>query len=207
MNRKSLVVALLFCAAGVMAAQETPRFDLFGGYSYGRISSHIFSEPGNLNGWDSSFTYNVNSWLGIVAEGSGHYGSRPLRPAANIIFVCQPPTPCPPSIVIGPSSVDQKLHTYVFGPRFTWRTGRAVTPFGHVLVGAGHTTDSIDFGFGRVTLHSDAMVWKFGGGFDLRLNSLASWRTQTDLIHSHFFSSNQNNFQLSTGPVFHFGRK
>jgi len=51
MNTKHVFVVLLFCAAGVMAAQETPKFDLFGGYSYGRIKTSTFVRYSNFNGW------------------------------------------------------------------------------------------------------------------------------------------------------------
>ncbi len=204
MNTKHVFVAMLFCAAGVMAAQETPKFDLFGGYSYARSrASNI-----NLNGWDSSFTYNVTEWLGIVAEGSGHYGSRQLSGGTRVFFICpQNPTSCPPSLSFGPVSADTKLHTYAFGPRFTWRTGHVVTPFAHILAGGGYTNEILDFGSGRNNRRSASFVWKIGGGADLRLNSLVSWRTQTDLIRSRFFSNGQSSLQVSTGPVFHFGRK
>jgi hypothetical protein len=208
MKTKHVFVALLFCAAGVMAAQETPKFDLFGGYSYGRIKTTVFTERGNLNGWDSSLTYNLNSWLGIEAEGSGHYGSHLIGPAINVVFVCPSnAATCPPASSFGPFSQDSKVHTYTFGPRFTWRTGHVVTPFAHFLAGGGHVNEVFDFGAGQSASSSSAFVWKAGVGFDLRLNSLVSWRTQTDLLHARFFSSGEHSLVVSTGPVFHFGRK
>lgn len=204
MNTKRVFAALLFCAAGVMAAQETPKFDLFGGYSYGRIRNSAFPGRSNFQGWDSSLTYNVNDWLGLVVEVSGHYGSHVASPLTEV-FVCQPnQIGCPLLFRSGPVTLDSRLHTYEVGPRFTWRTGRMITPFVHVLAGGGNSSETVDFGAVQSRSNKNSWFWKTGGGFDLSLNPRVSWRTQTD---AWFSFHGQHNFQLSTGPVFHFGRK
>jgi len=65
--RKALSITclalFLFTAAH---AQETPKVEVFGGYSWA---------GGNFHGWNASVTGNVNRWFGIVADFSGHYGS------------------------------------------------------------------------------------------------------------------------------------
>jgi len=48
-----------------MAQEETPRVEVFGGYSYA---------GGNFHGWNSSVTGNVNEWFGVTADFSGYYG-------------------------------------------------------------------------------------------------------------------------------------
>jgi opacity protein-like surface antigen len=67
MIRKALEIAclILFVSTSVLA-QETPRAEVFGGYSWA---------GGNFHGWNTSVTGNVNKWFGIVADFSGHYGS------------------------------------------------------------------------------------------------------------------------------------
>ena len=51
-------------------AQTTSKVDLFGGYSFFREGNN------NLDGWTGSGAYNINSWLGVVGEGSGRYQSQ-----------------------------------------------------------------------------------------------------------------------------------
>lgn len=57
------VVILLMSLTG--AAQETPKVELFGGYSY---------VGGNFHGWNVSVAGNLNKWFGVVADVSGHSG-------------------------------------------------------------------------------------------------------------------------------------
>src|SRR6266536_3673932 len=47
-------------------AQDVPKAEVFGGYSWA---------GGNFHGWNASVTANVTKQLGIVADFSGHYGS------------------------------------------------------------------------------------------------------------------------------------
>ena len=58
----SLVVLTLSSAM----AQEAPRAEVFGGYSWA---------GGNFHGWNASVTGNITKRFGIVADFSGHYGS------------------------------------------------------------------------------------------------------------------------------------
>ena len=62
---------LVFAAAVILlstlsasAQEETPKVEVFGGYSYG---------GGNAHGWNGSVAGNVNEWLGLVADFAGHY--------------------------------------------------------------------------------------------------------------------------------------
>ena len=48
-----------------MAQEETPRVEVFGGYSYA---------GGNFHGWNASVTGNVNKWFGVTADFSGYHG-------------------------------------------------------------------------------------------------------------------------------------
>jgi hypothetical protein len=56
-------VLALILSTGIAHAQQ--RGELFGGYQY----SHQGSKWG---GWNAAFTGNVNSWLGLTADFSGH---------------------------------------------------------------------------------------------------------------------------------------
>jgi opacity protein-like surface antigen len=59
-------VCLVFLALLQATAQEVPKAEVFGGYSW---------SGGNFHGWNASVTGNINRRFGIVADFSGHYGS------------------------------------------------------------------------------------------------------------------------------------
>ena len=63
----------IFCAMSLAIlallpakAQEVPKAEVFGGYSWA---------GGNFHGWNASLTGNITKRFGIVADFSGHYGS------------------------------------------------------------------------------------------------------------------------------------
>lgn len=63
------IVALLSsCALG----QSTPRFDVFGGYSYLRSSGSTITSA-NGNGWGASLNWNWKRWLGLKADIGADY--------------------------------------------------------------------------------------------------------------------------------------
>ncbi len=67
--RKCLFLIILFGLPLLVAAQETPKVEVFGGYQF----THIAGE--NFNGWNASVTGNANKWLGIAGDFSGSYKS------------------------------------------------------------------------------------------------------------------------------------
>src|SRR5258708_30926682 len=133
MRRIYALIILLSCTATIIAAQETPKIELFGGYSFAHAD--IGGNSGrhsNVNGWNSSVAYNFNKWVGIVLDGSGHYRSRQESPETVIVFVCPlDPTHCPPALFLGPTNLCQEVHTYSIGPQLPYRTTNRVTPFAH----------------------------------------------------------------------------
>jgi hypothetical protein len=71
--------ALAFLAVTLphtVAAQDTPRFELFGGYSYLRLSKDSGFESTGLNGWNVSGRFNFTLRIGFVADFRGDYGQR-----------------------------------------------------------------------------------------------------------------------------------
>jgi len=111
--KKLVLCAMLLFGFSVMAmAQETPAFEIFGGYSYVRCDDSSWSSADcNLSGWDASLAANGNKWLGVVADVSGQYGSV--------------------------SGAGVKLYSAMFGPRLTFRA-KKFTPFIQGLFGAAH---------------------------------------------------------------------
>jgi opacity protein-like surface antigen len=67
MLRNALSSMCLVCLTFLPGmAQDIPKAEVFGGYSWA---------GGNFHGWNSSVTGNVTKRFGIVADFSGHYGS------------------------------------------------------------------------------------------------------------------------------------
>ncbi len=69
MKRTFLFVCLILIMAAVAFAQDAPKAEVFGGYSYLRFSGE------NFNGWNAALTGNFNKNFGITADISGHYKS------------------------------------------------------------------------------------------------------------------------------------
>jgi hypothetical protein len=170
-----------------LLAQDYPRAEAFGGYSYFRANPERF----NLNGWNASVSGNLGRWFGVVGDFSGHYG-------APSVFGFTVP------------GVNISSHTYMGGPKFMLHNRGPVTPFAHFLIGVASVNTRA-----FVISHSyQALAAAAGGGFDIRLsNHLAIRAVQVDYLMTRFetfedqlLGSNgrQNNMRLSAGLVFRF---
>src|SRR4051794_25607773 len=91
------VLALLLPLAGLaqnspapaISSGGFPAVEVFGGFSYLRLDTTSSSAlnaslglaPGTLSvkqyypGWNGAFQININRWLGVAADASGHYGT------------------------------------------------------------------------------------------------------------------------------------
>jgi opacity protein-like surface antigen len=214
----TLAVISVFCLPAV--AQETPKVEIFGGYSHGRVNTELnftnvlltgaavpsgFTSPSatlvqftpsnfnvpiymNLNGWNASITGNVNHWFGVVADFSGHYGT--------------------PSILS--LGLETHVHSFLFGPRFSYRHSERITPYVHALFGASH----LNFKVPLIPLETtdNAFAMALGGGLDVKVHPHVAIRlAQVDYFMTRFnlFSviESQNNIRISTGLVFRFGSR
>jgi hypothetical protein len=127
MRTITVFVCVLFLCVGAAFGQIVPKGNIFVGYSYTRAKVFPGSGPvgaasnqtGNLNGWDGSLEGKVFPFIGIVADVSGHYGSREFTIGCEAI----PTPPCVPQT----ANVHANLHTYLFGRRL--RLGRPVYTF------------------------------------------------------------------------------
>jgi len=92
MMKKLLFAGILILAmSGLALAQDFPKYEFFGGYSYMRsdlgnttswMGSYYNSDavPGQTNGhgFEVSFTYNLNKWFGIKGDFSTHFSTMDL---------------------------------------------------------------------------------------------------------------------------------
>jgi outer membrane immunogenic protein len=179
------VLAFVSSCSGIAQAQETPKVDVFAGYSYvrenpGPTSGDSFS----LNGGSASLTYHVKDWVSAVADFGGYHNGN----------------------ILG-TKVDGTLSTYLFGPRVSYRSYKHFTPFAEALFGVAHAGANIA---GGTSGSQNVFAMAIGGGVDYRLNNRFSLRPlQVDYLMTRFSegtpnNQTQNNLRASTGIVIHF---
>jgi hypothetical protein len=180
---------LFFATAGF--SQETPAWELFGGYSIQRsdVREYYKSNPTlyvfrnryiNLHGWELSATENVNRWFGGTLQLTGHY-KNPL--------------------VLGTKN-RERMFSIMYGPRFSHRM-RSITPFGYVLFGAAHASVKVSPG-----PHASETTFAAAGGLGLDVNAgnKAAVRVlQLQYSPMNPLGAKDHQFQASAGVVFYLG--
>ena len=171
-----LLAFLSFSAASAFA-QDFSKIDIFAGYSYVRDNPSTSGVSGfNLHGGSASVAYNVNHWLGGVADFGGYHANN----------------------VLG-SGADTTISTYLFGPRFSYRKYERVTPFAQTLFGLAHTggdNNSFAASFGG------GVDLKITRSISFRPAQVEYLLTRFPEITSN--RETQNNLRVSTGIVLHF---
>lgn len=181
--RNLLLVLTVLSFTAALNAQDTPKYELFGGYSY--LHERFF----NHNGWEVSGAYNFNHWIGLKADMDGSYGHN-----SDAIV-----------------SASDQIHAFTVGPQFSWRVKRG-TLFAHTLFGLAHEHQhqrvslpfSTPFTFDA---SNNSFATVVGGGGDWNLGSRFGWRAQVDYMQNSFFGRNENHLRLSTGVVYRFGSR
>jgi len=180
MRKGCCLLGLVFLFAVAASAQETPRADVFLGYSYMRLNPGSASgfPSFNANGGSGSFAYNINRTFGVVGDFGGYHSG---------------------------SFGGGNLYTYLFGPRISYRGNNRFTPFAQVLFGGIHDGS----GLLSQTASSNAFALSAGGGVDLKASDHWGIRLgQVEYLMSRFDTTGtgrttQNNLRVSTGVVFH----
>jgi hypothetical protein len=121
-TKRIALLSVVVISAIVASAQQTQRFETFGGYSLTNDGSFFVA---STNGWDTSTTVFLNRWLGFTTDFSGHYGSGVVPVFAT------------PGAVYGEKQ-SPSSYTYMAGPHFTYRRSR-YAPFVQTLFGVYHT--------------------------------------------------------------------
>ncbi len=197
MRRTNILLTIILAAFALGAAQpahaqDTPKWEIFGGYTYMRANIIVSGAQFNMNGGSGSVAYNLNNWFGLVGDvGVTHQGAVASQPFSLTVT------------------------TYQFGPRVTWRTKRHINVFAQALIGGGHaggTLYSSSLGTGLAPLGtSNDFNFSAGGGVDWKVNHNFSIRlVEAEYLHTQFpnaVNATQNNFRLSAGVVFSFGKR
>jgi opacity protein-like surface antigen len=215
MRKSLLVVALLLALPVIASAQdEVPKVEIFGGYSYLRLDNAtglaVASTTGttttvmtapidrDANGFNVSFTQNLNSFLGITAEFSGHFTD---------------------AVGVNGQLLDRDAYFVTAGPRLAIRRFERFTPYLHIMAGMARQdiqNQNVSSSLGTIVNQSDSgLAFVVGGGVDLNLTSRLGVRLlQADYILTRFSNRNgasselnQANFRASTGFVLKLGEQ
>ena len=177
MIKASLLVSLILLMSVSTKAQETPKAELFGGYSYTGTGS---------NGFDTSAALNLNKWFGLVADIGGQYTrlhnqgfTEQIRTQSYLFgprFSLRRGKRVVPFVHALFGSSHLRTQTNEFGPLVSF----ADTSFGMVLGGG------LD-----VRLNHRFAIRAF----------------QADYLRTRFFNDTQRKGRISAGIVIRFGRK
>jgi hypothetical protein len=181
--RKLPAIVFVLCLFGAAAmAQGVPTSgNVYFGYSlnHGRVDP--LADTTTMNGWEASVEGKFLPHIGLVADVAQQFGSAFFFPIGD--------------------NVDLRSEQYLFGPRLSFRVGRA-RPYIHVLVGAAHVRE-----VNRFVGYEDSdtsFANTFGGGVDYHLMGPLNWRVQLEELNTNFFSDWQHNARFSTGIAVHF---
>ncbi len=177
------ILATFLALGATAAAQEisTPKFEVGVNYSWLHVNSANFDRQRTGNGGSGYLEYNLSKTVGLVADFGGYANTR--------------------------DGINDKLLTYLFGPRFNWRHSR-FTPYAQFLFGGGYVWNNPP---GVASTSQNAFVTAAGGGLDYNLNKRISIKpiqveyVMTQIDSAKGFGSHQNDVRYSGGIVFKFG--
>jgi hypothetical protein len=169
-----LTLFTLVCFTGLMYAEDTPKAELFGGFSYSRGDIDL-----NMYGWNASIAGVVNDWFSIVGDLSGNYAD------------------------IGPGFVDAgfNMHSFAVGPQFSAR-GDSAIGFARALVGVNRLGAGAG-GFGGAGANHFELVAGGGVDIPLN-ERFAIRAVQADWIHVRGNGGSFNQARISGGLVVRF---
>lgn len=189
MKSISFVLGAVLVCAGALSAQEaptTPRFEV--GVTYSGVHLNAANNNGQRtgNGGSGSFEYNINRYLGVVADVGGYANTK--------------------------SGVEDTLLTYMFGPRLNLRRNR-FNPYVQTLFGGGYAwsgpsnnnQNAFTFAVGGGL---DYTVTRHIAIKPVQVEYLRNEFNSAKLGDStSSFGNHQNGVRYSAGIVFRFGEK
>jgi len=179
-------------------AQDTPKVEVSGNYSYMRFNPQNNNISGlgafSLNGGGGAFTYFLTNLIGIKAEFEGYGSTTRTFP--------------------GGAPVSGNLFTYNVGPEIKFRTPH-FEPFAEAMFGGAHSNAYVNIcnvGGGCINSPSNnAFDFIIGGGVDIPINKTFAIRAaEADYVLTRFGNSftggnnNQSNFRIQAGVVIRF---
>ena len=182
----NLILAFFLLTAAVGFGQEWPRGEVFGGYSYSNLDTRGVTQRLDANGWEGSATANLTRWVGLEADGAGHYTS----------------------LTVFGTKVPIRQYSLMAGPRFAYHFG-TVMPFAHVLFGVDRLSANV---LGSPSGSDNAFTAAAGGGVDVSISrSIAVRLLQAEFVLTRHQETSgagtQKNFRVAAGLVFRFGMR
>lgn len=172
-----------FLGFGAVAnAQEvsTPAVEIGANYSWFHVNSANNDYHRTGNGGSGYVEYNINRWVGLVADIGAYANTR----------------------------IDDKAMTYLFGPRFNWRHSR-LTPYVQTLFGGAYAWTNPK-GLPSSTQNAFAAAVGGGLDYQLTnriaVKPVQVEYVRTQLNSALGFGSHQNDVRVSTGVVLRIGQ-
>jgi opacity protein-like surface antigen len=196
MRRILLCLGTIAFAATTLLAQESPKVEVFGGYSYLNADQEGFVDRQHFHGFDTNATFYINPHVGIEGDFAGQFQSDCLGVSSLLGDSGLPGVGC-------------HYLQFMAGPKVAFKTGR-LTSFGHVLFGGNDVVISTSVLDTTVSVSQTRWAMAAGGGVDWAISPRYSVRLgQADyLLTNHsteFGGTHQNNIRISAGIVFKFG--
>ncbi len=224
---------MILLVAGIAAAQDFPKVEIFGGYSLMKIGGDDVNDlldaatldaPEGVEtskwfkkGFDASVAFNINDYFGI--EAAFQYNTNDIMEFDGMVEQY----PGDPVGYDYNASIDADNFTFLFGPKFAYRKVEGITPFAHVLFGFNHVKvtpslkiDGADFtdqfteetGIGEIS--DTGFGFLVGGGIDVKVcDAFAIRPIQFDYVMGRHSDSGadfkMHNVKLSFGVVFRLG--
>jgi hypothetical protein len=192
MQKLFFIAALALALPVIAQAQESPRTEIFGGYSYIRLDDNdVVGLDRDLNGFNVSSNFTLfGKSLGLKADVSGHFGD---------------------SLVTFLPRTDFRQYLFLFGPQFSLRKSERFQPFAHVMAGFAYSQTKNDTLL--IDLTDTGFAFAAGGGVDVKTplgSKLAVRLIQADYVLTRFDDGvggriSSHNIRASTGIVLRFG--
>ena len=187
-----LTAFALLAAPFTTPAQEFPRWETFGGFSYANVNlgpqASLFS-PGNRNyeGFDLNFSFNPHRNIRLLADFGFQFGKTTA-------------TPPPPFTKIHLQTTEA-----LFGPQFTLRRPK-VTAFANAMVGVTNTRLYGQAGYlYQDLIRQNSLTLGLGGGLDVNWTRLVAVRVfQAEYLPTRS-GAWEATYTLTAGVVFKLG--
>jgi opacity protein-like surface antigen len=189
MRRLTILLGLVLALPFAASAQDSSKYELFGGYTYTHVNDSNTSTA-NSNGGIADVGYFPVRWVGLV--GTIAYAHTDGFTSSSGTYFTAP----------------TNTLSYLGGPRVRFSTGR-ITPYVETLFGAVHRSNLETSSAVEIASPETSFAYFVGGGLDYKLAHHISVRVvQLGYLRTTFGPNGgpagfQNDFNLSTGIVIH----
>jgi hypothetical protein len=188
---------LILLTAGSASAQELRQWEFYGGFALQRseVREYFRQTPilygirnvnETLTGFDFAVTENLKKRrVGGTARVSGHYA-----------------TPTQAGI-----STRQRMHSFLYGPRFNLGRVGPLQPFAHVLGGLALADARVVVPSTGPHVSTKTFTALAGGGIDIALGKRLAVRAfQAEYVYASIFSTKPHSVRASAGIVLYAGK-